>query len=769
MENTLKESLLRDELLDDGLADRNMIHIRGARANNLQNIDLDIPKHSITVFTGVSGSGKSSLVFDTIGAEARRQLSDMFSAFARMRMPSGAAPDVDSIRNLSAAVVVDQKRLGGHSRSTVGTVTDIYAVLRLLFSRVGQPNVGYSNAFSFNHPKGMCPECGGVGHIVEVDEDKMFDKNKSLNEGAILFPTYSVGSYYWKAFTCSGYFDCDKPLKDYTDEEWQQFLHGEGKFSTVRGGIPLEGNYEGVIRRFTRMFVQKGSSEISASTREKIEHYIRYAPCPACRGTRLNQAALSCRINGLNIAEMAELEIEQLIPVVAAIDAPAGRTLVADLLRRLEHLRDIGLGYLSLSRPTSTLSGGESQRIKMVKHLGSSLTDMLYIFDEPSVGLHAHDVEQLNRLFCELRDAGNTVLIVEHDPAVISIADMVVDMGPGAGYQGGRIVYQGDYAGLPQADTVTGHCLAEQRPLKAQLRAAQGWLPIRGACAHNLRQVDVDFPLGVLTAVTGVAGSGKSSLVMEEFLRHYPEAVVIDQSPVGINVRSNPATYTGILDEIRKLFAKANKVSASLFSFNSQGACPDCQGLGYIYTELAFMEPVRSLCENCQGRRFNDEVLSYLYQGKNISQVLDMTVREALDFFRSGKIREQLEMLSRVGLDYLTLGQPLPTLSGGECHRLKLAGRLQQQGSVYVLDEPTTGLHISDTERLLGILDELVDAGNTVIVIEHNLDVVKRADYVIDLGPAGGNRGGEIVYAGAPMGLLDCPDSRTGECLRKCL
>ena len=769
MENTLKESLLRDELLDDDLADRNMIHIRGARANNLQNIDLDIPKHSITVFTGVSGSGKSSLVFDTIGAEARRQLSDMFSAFARMRMPSGAAPDVDSIRNLSAAVVVDQKRLGGHSRSTVGTVTDIYAVLRLLFSRVGQPNVGYSNAFSFNHPKGMCPECGGVGHIVEVDEDKMFDKNKSLNEGAILFPTYSVGSYYWKAFTCSGYFDCDKPLKDYTDEEWQQFLHGEGKFSTVRGGIPLEGNYEGVIRRFTRMFVQKGSSEISASTREKIEHYIRYAPCPACRGTRLNQAALSCRINGLNIAEMAELEIEQLIPVVAAIDAPAGRTLVADLLRRLEHLRDIGLGYLSLSRPTSTLSGGESQRIKMVKHLGSSLTDMLYIFDEPSVGLHAHDVEQLNRLFCELRDAGNTVLIVEHDPAVISIADMVVDMGPGAGYQGGRIVYQGDYAGLQQADTVTGHCLAEQRPLKAQPRAAQGWLPIRGASAHNLRQVDVDFPLGVLTAVTGVAGSGKSSLVMEEFLRHYPEAVVIDQSPVGINVRSNPATYTGILDEIRKLFAKANKVSASLFSFNSQGACPDCQGLGYIYTELAFMEPVRSLCENCQGRRFNDEVLSYLYQGKNISQVLDMTVREALDFFRSGKIREQLEMLSRVGLDYLTLGQPLPTLSGGECQRLKLAGRLQQQGSVYVLDEPTTGLHISDTERLLGILDELVDAGNTVIVIEHNLDVVKRADYVIDLGPAGGNRGGEIVYAGAPMGLLDCPDSRTGECLRKCL
>lgn len=749
--------------------DNSIIQIRGARANNLRNIDLDLPKHQIIAFTGVSGSGKSSLVFDTIGAEARRQLSDMFSAFARMRMPSGSAPDVDSIRNLSAAVVVDQKRLGGHSRSTVGTITDIYAVLRLLFSRVGQPNVGYSNAFSFNHPKGMCPECGGVGQIVEVDQEKMFDKNLSLNQGAILFPTYSVGSYYWKAFTCSGYFDCDKPLKDYTAEEWQQFLYGEGKFSTVRGGIPLEGNYEGVIRRFTRMFIQKGSSEISASTREKIEHYIRYAPCPACHGSRLNQAALSCRIQGLNIAEMAAMEVEQLILVIAAIDLPAVKPLCADLLRRLEHLRRIGLGYLSLDRPTSTLSGGESQRIKMVKHLGSSLTDMLYIFDEPSVGLHAHDVAQLNQLFLELRDAGNTVLIVEHDPAVIAIADLVVDLGPGAGSQGGNIVFQGTFPELQQANTVTGRCLAQPRPLKTQLRQVKGWLPLRGACAHNLKNVDVDIPRGVLTAITGVAGSGKSSLVMEEFLPHYPEAVVIDQSPVGVNVRSNPATYTGILDEIRKLFAKANMVSASLFSFNSQGACPDCQGLGYIYTELAFMEPVRSLCENCQGHRFNEDVLGYLYQGKNISQVLDMTVREALDFFQNGKIREQLEMLSRVGLDYLTLGQPLPTLSGGECQRLKLAGRLQQQGSVYVLDEPTTGLHISDTERLMEILDALVDAGNTVIVIEHNLDVVKQADYVIDMGPAGGNKGGQVVYAGPPAGLLEVPASRTGACLKETL
>lgn len=743
------------------------IQIRGARANNLKNIDLDISKHAITVFTGVSGSGKSSLVFDTIGAEAQRQLSDLFSAFARTRMPSGSAPDVDRISNLPAAVVVDQKRLGGHSRSTLGTVTDLYTILRLLFSRVGQPHVGYSNAFSFNHPKGMCPECGGVGHIVQVDQEKMFDKNKSLNEGAILFPTYSVGSYYWKAFTCSGYFDCDKPLKEYTEEEWQQFLYGEGKFSTVRGGIPLEGNYEGVIRRFTRMFIQKGTSEISASTREKIEQYIQYAPCPSCHGTRLNPAALSCRINGLNIADMAEMEIEQLIPVISAIDTPTARPLVQELLRRLGHVRDIGLGYLTLSRPTTTLSGGESQRVKMVKHLGSSLTDMLYIFDEPSVGLHAWDVEQMNRLFFALRDAGNTVLIVEHDPAIIAIADQVVDLGPGAGAAGGRVVYQGDFFGLRRADTSTGRSLSLGTVLRQTPRLPQGWLAVEGACAHNLQQLDVAFPMGVLTAVTGVAGSGKSTLVMEEFLRRYPAAVVVDQSPVGVNVRSNPATYTGILDEIRKLFAKANKVSASLFSFNSQGACPDCQGLGYIYTELAFMEPVRSLCENCQGHRFNGQVLSYLYQGKNISQVLDMTVRQALDFFPAGKIREKLTMLSQVGLDYLTLGQPLPSLSGGECQRLKLAGFLHQQGSIYVLDEPTTGLHPADVDRLMKILEQLVETGNTVIVIEHNLDVIKQADYVIDLGPGGGNRGGKLLYAGPPAGLLDCEASLTGACLRR--
>ena len=505
------------------------MEIRGARANNLQEIDVDIPKRRIVCVTGVSGSGKSSLVFDTIGAEARRQLSELFSAYARNRLAGGGAPDVDEIRNLSPAVVVDQKRVGGNSRSTVGTMTDLYAVLRLLFSRCGKPYAGYSNAFSFNHPKGMCPVCGGVGRIVTVDEEKMFDREKSLNEGAILFPTYAVGSYYWKAFTCSGYFDCDKPLKDYSPEEWQQLLYGKGKFSTVRGGIPLEGNYEGVIERFTRMFLLKGSSEIAQSTREKIERYIKYSPCPACHGTRLNQAALDCRILGKNIAELSAMEVQALHDFLLQIDDPVAAPMVRALAMRLAHLVEIGLGYLSLDRPTATLSGGESQRLKLVRHLGSSLTDMLYIFDEPSAGLHSHDVKRLNRLFRLLCDQGNSVLVVEHDPAVIAAADHVIDMGPGAGSAGGRIVYQGDYAGLLQADTVTGRHLQSRLPLKHETRQPVGWFPLRGCRTHNLRALDIDIPQGVLTVVSGVAGSGKSSLVLGDFYQRYPQAVVVDR------------------------------------------------------------------------------------------------------------------------------------------------------------------------------------------------------------------------------------------------
>ena len=744
-----------------------LIKLRKACANNLKNIDLDLPKQEITVFTGVSGSGKSSLVFDTIGAEARRQISELFSAFARVRMPAANAAEVESIENLSAAVVIDQKRLGGNSRSTVGTVTDLYALLRLLFSRVGQPAVGYSNAFSFNHPKGMCPECGGVGMVVQVDEDKMFDKTKSLNEGAILFPTYRVGSYYWTCFTCSGFFDCDKPLNEYDDEEWELFLWGQCKFKTVRGGIPLEGKYEGVLRRFNRMFVQKGTSEIAQSTREKIENYIKYVPCQSCHGARLNQAALNCRIGGLNIADMCRMGVGELIPVLEKIDDPVGSAIARQLIKGLTALRDIGLSYMTLDRQTTTLSGGESQRVKMIRHLGSSLTDMIYIFDEPSIGLHAHDVHKLNYLFRQLRDKGNTVLIVEHDPEVIRIADHIVDMGPLAGERGGQVVFQGSYDELLQANTLTARHLNDRVPLNRQPREPKGFIHLDHCRANNLKDIDVDIPQGVLCVISGVAGSGKSSLIMQEFLGRYPEAVVMDQSPVGVNARSNPATYTGLMDDIRRLFAKANKVSAALFSFNSQGACPDCQGLGFIETGLAFLEPVKVVCEECGGKRFKEEVLAYTVKGKNIAEVLAMTVEQAWEFFTDKSIREKLDTLRRVGLDYLTLGQPLSTLSGGECQRIKLAGQLYKQRAVYVMDEPTTGLHMSDVGRLLAIINDLVDQGNTVIVIEHNLDVIKAADWVIDLGPEGGARGGRVVFSGPPEKLLQAESSLTGQCLRE--
>ena len=746
---------------------RQLIKLRKACANNLKNIDLDLPKQEITVFTGVSGSGKSSLVFDTIGAEARRQISELFSAFARVRMPAANAAEVESIENLSAAVVIDQKRLGGNSRSTVGTVTDLYALLRLLFSRVGQPAVGYSNAFSFNHPKGMCEECGGVGMVVQVDEDKMFDKTKSLNEGAILFPTYRVGSYYWTCFTCSGFFDCDKPLNQYDDEEWELFLWGQCKFKTVRGGIPLEGKYEGVLRRFNRMFVQKGTSEIAQSTREKIENYIKYVPCQSCHGARLNQAALNCRIGGLNIADMCRMEVGELIPVLEKIDDPVGSAIARQLIKGLTALRDIGLSYMTLDRQTTTLSGGESQRVKMIRHLGSSLTDMIYIFDEPSIGLHAHDVHKLNYLFRQLRDKGNTVLIVEHDPEVIRIADHIVDMGPLAGERGGQVVFQGSYDELLQADTLTARHLNDRVPLNRQPREPKGFIHLDRCRANNLKNIDVDIPQGVLCVISGVAGSGKSSLIMQEFLGRYPEAVVMDQSPVGVNARSNPATYTGLMDDIRRLFAKANKVSAALFSFNSQGACPDCQGLGYIETGLAFLEPVKVVCEECGGKRFKEEVLQYKVKDKNIADVLAMTVEQAWEFFTDKAIREKLDTLRRVGLDYLTLGQPLSTLSGGECQRIKLAGQLYKQRAVYVMDEPTTGLHMSDVGRLLRIINDLVEQGNTVIVIEHNLDVIKAADWVIDLGPEGGARGGRVVFSGPPEELLRAESSLTGQCLRE--
>lgn len=741
------------------------IVIKGARENNLKNVSLHLPKRKIIIFTGVSGSGKSSIVFDTIAAEAQRQLNETFSMFIRNRLPRFSQPDADSIEHLSTAIVIDQKRLGGNSRSTMGTITDIYAIMRLLFSRIGKPFIGYSNAFSFNDPAGMCPECNGVGEKVELDMDKFFDTSRSLNEGAILFPVFAVGSWYWKSYVYSGMLDSDKPLKDYSEKEWDTLLYGKGKFDILHDNIPIKVSFEGIIEKFNRLYIRKDSSEMAESTRAKADRFMKYTHCPLCKGARLSQAALSCRIDGYNIAELSAMEVTELVRIIGKIDDPVATPMVSSLCSRLQHLIDIGLGYLSLDRETLTLSGGESQRIKMVKHLNSSLTDMLYIFDEPSIGLHPRDVHRLNDLLKKLRDKGNTILVVEHDPAVIRTADHIVDVGPKAGSGGGHIVYEGKLDGLLKADTLTGQFMNRQEQVKKHFRQPNGYMPVKDATLHNLKNVSVRIPAGVLTVVTGVAGSGKSSLINKVFLSQYKEAIVIDQSAVSTSIRSNPATYTGIADDIRQQFAKANKVSPSLFSFNSNGACPACDGIGYTFTDLAFLEPVKTICEICNGKRFKDEVLTYKLKGKSITEVLDMTVEQSLEFFKNTAVQRKLKAMSDVGLDYLTLGQPLSTLSGGECQRIKLAGELHKSGSIYVMDEPTTGLHMSDVGHLLEIINRLVDAGNSVIVIEHNTDIIKQADWVIDLGPEGGHKGGEVIFEGTPADLLHSKTSLTAKYL----
>jgi len=741
------------------------IEIRGARENNLQDVTLRIPKRKITIFTGVSGSGKSSIVFDTIATEAQRQLYENFSLFIRNLLPRYPQPEADAIENLSMAVVVDQKRLGGGSHSTVGTITDIYTVLRLLYSRVGRPHVGYSNAFSFNDPQGMCPECHGLGRKLGVVSDDFLDLSKSLNEGAVQVPFFA--GWEASAYAASGFFDGDKKLKDFTPEEMDLLLYGKDrKFKMQFGGGTMNVTYTGILEKVERAYIRRDLKTLSARTQKAVAPYIRPRPCPLCRGARLSQAALGCTIHGRNIAELSALEIGELVPFLREIADPVAAPMVAALTERLQHVVDIGLEYLSLDRETDTLSGGESQRIKMVKHLGSSLVDVMYVFDEPSVGLHPRDVHRLNELLQKLRDKGNTVIVVEHDPDVIQVADHVVDVGPHAGRAGGRIVFEGSYADLLRADTLTGRHLKQTLPIKEEVRKATGRIPVRNARVNNLQDVDVDFPTGVLTVVTGVAGSGKSSLVNEVFLREHPEAVVIDQSAVGTSTRSNPATYTGVMDDVRKAFAAANKVDAGLFSFNSRGACENCKGSGVIYTDLAFLDGVRLPCEVCQGRRFKDEVLAYTLNGRSVSDVLAMTVAQALDFFTQRGIVRKLQAMSDVGLDYLTLGQPLSTLSGGECQRIKLASELHKEGSIYVLDEPTTGLHMSDITHLLAILNRLVDGGNTVIVIEHNLDVIRNADWIVDLGPEGGSKGGRVVFTGTPRELLDAPHSLTSRYLR---
>lgn len=747
------------------------INIRGARENNLKDVSLRIPKRKITIFTGVSGSGKSSIVFDTIAAEARRQLNETFSTFVRNFLPRYAQPDADAIENLSMAIVVDQKRLGGGSHSTVGTITDIYSVLRLLYSRVGQPYVGYTNVFSFNDPQGMCPECNGIGRKIGVDLDKFLDTSKSLNEGAILYPDYAVDSWSWNTLVQSGLFDPAKKLGDYSDEEMNNLLYAKPyKVKMDFGGKPVNLTSEGIVDKFSRKYITGDLKTYSERTQKSVTPYMTYGPCHLCKGARLSQAVLACKINGRNIAELAAMEVDDLIEVIREIKEPVAAPMVESLIERIQHMIDIGLEYLSLSRETDTLSGGESQRIKMVKHLGSSLVDVLYVFDEPSIGMHPRDVHRLNELLQKLRDKGNSVIVVEHDPDVIKVADHVVDVGPHAGTRGGTVVFEGSYDDLLKSETLTGQHMKQSLPVKTNCRAGKGKLSITNAKANNLKDVSVDIPAGILTVITGVAGSGKSSLIHQSFLQQNPDAVVIDQAPVGANSRSNPGTYTGILDEVRKTFAKVNNVSPGLFSFNSKGACENCQGLGVIYTELSYMDEVKTPCEICEGRRFKDEVLSYKFHGKSISDVLNMPVREALEFFDTKEVAKdvgrKLQALCDVGLDYLTLGQPLSTLSGGECQRIKLASELHKKGSVYVMDEPTTGLHMSDIGHLLAIIDRLVDTGNTVIVIEHNLAIIKNADWIIDMGPEGGNKGGRVMFEGTPSALLECGESLTSGYLR---
>ena len=740
------------------MTDRQFIEVRGARENNLKDISLNIPKQKVTVFTGVSGSGKSSLVFDTIAAEAQRQLNETFTAFVQGFLPHYGQPDVDGIEHLNAPIIIDQKRVGGGSRSTAGTYTDIAVLLRLLFSRVGQPYVGPAYAFSFNTPQGMCPECEGIGKTVQLDLEKFLDRGKSLNGGAILHPEFKVGKWMWKMYPLSGLFDNDKPIKDYTDDELHALLYGaDVKVSWGEFGS----KYEGLVERFTRMYIKKDAAAMSERNRAVFEQFTTSRTCPVCHGARLNQAALDCRIGGRNIAELSGMEATELITFLEDFTDPVAVKLAGRLAERLQHLVDIGLGYLSLSRETSTLSGGESQRLKMIRHLGNSLTEMLYILDEPTVGLHARDVARLNNLLIKLRDKGNTVLVVEHDPDVIAIADHVVDIGPKAGTHGGEVVFEGSYAALKDAGTLTGQFLKQHYPIKQKVRQPTGSLGIRNATLHNLKNVTVNIPTGVLTVVTGVAGSGKSTLINDVFLKQHPDAIVIDQSRVTANSRSAPATYTGIMDDIRQAFARANNVSASLFSFNSAGSCPNCNGLGVVYTDLAFMEGIVATCEICEGKRFKSEVLAYHLRGTTISDVLNMTVEEALTFFTERRIKAVLQAMNDVGLGYLRLGQPLSTMSGGEGQRLKLATELHKQGSVYVMDEPTTGLHRSDIGLLMGIIDRLVDARNTVILIEHHLDVIRQGDWIIDLGPEGGSAGGEVLFEGPPQQLKTCKRSIT--------
>ncbi|MET9817722.1 MULTISPECIES: excinuclease ABC subunit UvrA [unclassified Streptomyces] len=741
------------------------IQVVGARENNLKDVSLVIPKNRITVFVGVSGSGKSSLVFDTVAVEAQRQLNATFPWNIRHDLPKFERPHVDAVTRLTTPVVVDQRPLGGNARSTVGTVTDVYTVMRVLFANHGNDGLGQTWLYSFNDPKGMCPECEGLGRARRASPELMIDRGKSIAEGAILLPGYTVGSANWQFYANYERLDADKKLADYTDEEMHTLLHGSNGTVEVTypNGNVLALRYEGLVDSFVRRHLKRDTGGMSKAARDKAAEFFTEGVCPTCEGARLNQKALATRIDGHNIADWSQMQVSDLIGVVATLRERLDTPLVTTIIETLEQIQAIGLGYLTLDRSTSTLSGGEGQRLKLVNHLGSELTGLTYIFDEPSVGLHPRDVSRLNDLLRALRDKGNTVLVVEHDPDVMAVADHVVEIGPRAGVHGGTIVFEGSYEELRVADTLTGQGLRRTGGIKENPRPWGRTLPIVNATANNLKNVSTEIPTGVLTAVTGVAGAGKSSLIAHAFRAQFPGAVFVDQSPIPRSSRSTPASYLKLMDPIRKLFAKASGEDASLFSFNSKGACEECEGRGLLITEVAYMDPVTTHCEVCEGRRFKESVLQHRVRGKNIADVLEMSAEEAGEFFLSGPLRAKANALIETGIGYLGLGQSLATLSGGERQRLKLADRLSGSGTVYILDEPTTGLHLSDIDNLVGLLDRIVERGNTVIVIEHDLAVISQADWVIDLGPEGGNTGGEIVFTGTPAELAQATHSHTGQ------
>ncbi len=767
-----------------------LIRVYGARENNLKDVSVEIPKRQLTVFTGVSGSGKSSLVFDTIAAESQRLINETYSAFVQGFMPTLARPEVDVLEGLTTAIIVDQERMGADARSTVGTATDANAMLRILFSRLGQPHIGSPKAFSFNIASisgagavtferggktvkerrsfnitgGMCPRCEGRGTVTDIDLSQLYDDSKSLNEGALTVPGYTPGGWNFRLYSASGFVDPDKPIRKYTKKELHDFLHHEPVRMKIAG---INMTYEGLIPRIQKSMLSKDKEAMQPHIRAFVERAVTFTACPECGGTRLSEAARSSRIKGINIAEACAMQISDLAEWVDGLDEPSAAPLLAALKQTLDSFAEIGLGYLSLDRPSGTLSGGEAQRTKMIRQLGSSLTDVTYVFDEPTVGLHPHDIQRMNNLLLRLRDKGNTVLMVEHKPEAITIADHVVDLGPGAGTAGGEVVFAGTVDGLRASGTLTGRHLDDRASLKPSIRTPSGVLEVRGASTHNLQDVDVGIPLGVLVVVTGVAGSGKSSLIQSS-VSGREGVVTVDQAAIRGSRRSNPATYTGVLDPIRNAFARANGVKPALFSANSEGACPNCNGAGVIYTDLAMMAGVATTCEECEGKRFEASVLEYHLGGRDISEVLAMPVAEAGEFFGTGEARTPaaraiLGRLADVGLGYLSLGQPLTTLSGGERQRLKLATHLAEKGGVYILDEPTAGLHLADVEQLLGLLDRLVDSGKSVIIIEHHQAVMAHADWIIDLGPGAGHDGGRIVFEGPPANLVAARSTITGE------